>query len=78
MPHQTRKLLKSLDLQLRESQHADGGTRTFLESTDVRERDQYSKRLGRVKNNFSPPVIRRIPPKYNYFRALSRADSRDL
>jgi len=55
-------------------------------STYVRERDQYSKQLGTVKNNFKPPVIAEILLNYNYFNTLrriylspfKRAESRDL
>ena len=86
MPHLPRKLLKSLDLEPpgkpRTCNHESCNKRAEapgrLESTYVRERHQYSKRLGRVKNNFRARVTRRIPLWAIYLSAVSRADSRDL
>lgn len=91
MPRNTPKLLNFLyletqDLQPREPQFRGWEHPDALESTHVRERDQYSKRLEGVKNNLKPPVIAKIPPKCNYLKplrqpylsAFNRADSRDL
>ena len=75
MPRLSRKLLKSLDLQLRESQPR---RRRFCRTLGIQrmsgELVKYNKRLGPVKHNFTPANN----AADTYFKALRRADRRDL